>query len=316
MDAIIDGINGKGFGTFKFQYSRHSPVHPNPRFIPRDNKQLAEKILGSFFCKFLAKDFKSKIENFRLNPDDSHKKADVLFIENGIDRKLQITQLQFTRYETRKVIALEKNKLIADYLSLLVHPAFPIIVNIFPNSDKTSIPLSNKKRGKTKVEAELIKYLVITLKSRLPELTQNSSPLWLNFDTNKLSPYFRRIVINPVPPNCYPRFYGRNNIYVNYEIDNVAFELADAESAIDEVFTKKNNSSAELLLIWADDFELAGNKRQIGEKLQQKFINSSFDEIYFMTFSDNVALFTITLELWPLKVYSSRPIAGWPALPT
>jgi len=314
MDAIIDGINGKGFGTFKFQYSRRSPVHPNPRLIPRDDKQLAEKMLGSFFCQFLEKEFKSKIENFRLNPDDSHKKADILYTENGIDRNLQITQLQFTRYETRKAIAVEKNKLIADCLSVLIQTPFPIIVNIFPTSEKSSIPLSDRKRGKSKIEAELIKYLAVTLKSRLPDLARDSSPLWLSFDNNKLSPHFRRVVINPVPQNCYPRFYGRNNIYVNYEIDNVAFEFSDAESAIDDLYNKKNNSSAEVLLIWADDFELAGNKRPIAEKLQQKLVDSSFDEIYFMTFSDNVAMFVKTLELWPLKVYSSRPLSGRPYL--
>jgi hypothetical protein len=123
----------------------------------------------------------------------------------------------------------------------------------------------------------------------------------LNVENDKLTPHFRRIVLNPVPPNCFPRFYGHNNIYVNYEIDNVAFDLSDADLAIDEVFNKKNGSSAEVLLIWADDFELATNKKIIIEKLYLKFIGSSFTEVYFMTFSDNVELFLKSLELWPLK---------------
>jgi hypothetical protein len=63
---------------------------------------------------------------------------------------MQITQLHFTRYETRKVIALEKNKLIVDCLNLLIYPPFPIIINIFPATSKDSIPLSGKKKRKNK----------------------------------------------------------------------------------------------------------------------------------------------------------------------
>src|SRR3989442_9307450 len=114
MDVIVDMTNGKSCGTFKFQYSRHYPVKQDPRFVPHNDKKLAEKIVGSYFCQFLEREYHSFIEDFKHNHDDSNKKPDISFIENGVVKGVQITELQFTRHEERKAIALRKRMEIVD----------------------------------------------------------------------------------------------------------------------------------------------------------------------------------------------------------
>ena len=126
MNAIIDMTNRKSSGTFKFQYSRHRPVNPDPRFIPKD-KKLAEKIIGSFFCEFRKKYFKANIQNFRLNDQDDNKKPDALIEEDGITKGIQITQLEFTRHELRKVASKRKSKEITDSLAQFIHPIRDLI---------------------------------------------------------------------------------------------------------------------------------------------------------------------------------------------
>ncbi len=65
---------------------------------------------------------------------------------------------------------------------------------------------------------------------------------------------------------------------------------------------KKNKGNSELLLIWADEFELVSNERKIAEKFIQKFADSSFEEVYFMTFTNNMVFFINSLQLWPIKL--------------
>ncbi|MEP7376832.1 MAG: hypothetical protein ABI675_25765 [Chitinophagaceae bacterium] len=302
MDMIINGMNGKGFGTMKFQYSRRQPVKPDPRFIPHDDKKLAENILGSFFCQFLGKQFESSITNYTHNKDDSDKKADITFCENSLSKGLQITQLQFTRHEERKAHARRiAEQLVNDILKLIV-PRFPIIVNVFPKDNKSEIPLSQIKNGKSKILSELADHIAFALRENQDKFFTSSSPIWLDVTNPKLSQHYGRIVLNRVPPNCFPRFYGRKNVFINYDIDDVAFEEADADDAVHQILRKKNNGSSNMLLIWSDEFEIgAFDKKKVADKIHNSFISSTFEEVFFMTFTNNPPMFVKSLQLWILK---------------
>lgn len=306
MDSIVNTINGKTFGTFKFQYSRHHPVHPDPRLVPPNNKRLAEEILTYFFCEFRKRKFKSIISDIEISKDDSNKKPDALITENGVRKGIQITQLQFTNHEARKAIANDLNKQIADSLSLSLTCPLRVIINIFPAINKSLIPLKDIRKGKAKIISSLISFISQSLHAKLQTLSEDSSPSYTFIDTGLLKPHFSHIVFNPVPKGAYPRFYGRKNIYVNMDMNDTSYDLNDLDDAINEIYKKKNNGLSEVLLIWADEQELALNKRPAAERIFSKFIASSFKEVYFMTFQNNVALFEKSLELWQLKPFADN----------
>lgn len=302
MDVIVNGINGKGHGTFKFQYSRYAPVKNDSRFVPHNDKKLAENILGSYFCDFLRRHYNSTISEYTNNIDDSHKKPDVSFIENGKLKGMQITELQFTKHEERKALSKRIGEQLVNSIVKLFIPKYPIIVNIFPIIEKDSIPLADVKKGKGRIINELASYIASVIEESQPHFDSDASPIWHTVADEKLAKYYRQLVLNIVPRNCYPRFFGHSNVYINYDIDDVSFALEDVGYAIQEIFRRKNNGSANILLIWSDELELATfSKRKAAEKIFEQFETSTFEEVFFMSFVNNLPMFLKSLELWALK---------------
>jgi hypothetical protein len=111
--VFADKNSSKGVGSFKFQYSLHSPVKQDTRFVPPE-KHLAEPMIAFFFTEFLRVKGNIVVSGLRPNKDDSHGRADILFIEKGIEKGIQVTQLQFTRRITRISIAERRSKEIVE----------------------------------------------------------------------------------------------------------------------------------------------------------------------------------------------------------
>ncbi len=309
ISSISDLTNGKSFGTFKFQYSKYSPVHPEPEIVPK-NKVDAENFIGMVFCQFLTIHFNSKIDQFKLNEKDDNKNPDVIITENGIVKGIQISQLNFSNYEARKATAKEKNLELAIKISTRVKLDFPLNVNIFPSTTKDEIPLSNLKRGKSKTEILLIDFICESITSNITNLSSDPNPIWIPITDSKLVSHFSKIVLNPIPEKSYSRFPGRDNIFVNYDFNDVAYDLNDIDIAIDKMYIKKNKGKSEILLLWLNDFGIHGindNKRHVFNRLYTKFIDSTFSEIYLLTFTNNVSLFKESLELWPVKTERKFP---------
>jgi len=300
MYALVDMTNAKPFGTFKFQYSKYYQVNKD-KFVPMDDKKLAEQILGWFFGESLRRHFARKIISTEVCKYDSNKKADILMNENGVDKGVQITRLQFTRYEERKNISFRMNGYLAEKISGLVPVGFPIVVNIFPTSEKGTIPLRNISRGKQKIYLTLCTYVAKKIIANLSELSRQKRPIWITIDDPKLAAYFKFIVLNPIPKGSFSRFPGNGNICVNYDQDDVAFNSEDIDGSIDELYRKKNSGHSEILLIWAEDFDLATQKKEVAERIWLKFRHTTFSEVFFMTFENHITRFIDTLQLWPIK---------------
>jgi hypothetical protein len=132
-------------------------------------------------------------------------------------------------------------------------------------------------------------------------LMNQVDPIWIEVDHPKLSPHFKNIVLNPVPTDGFPRFYGNKNVFVNYDFDDVSFSEQDMEAEIKDIYKKKNGGSAEYLLIWADNFEMATQKNKIAETIYKQFFDSSFDEVFLMAFENNLPMFLKSLQLFSLK---------------
>jgi len=183
----------------------------------------------------------------RLNDDDSSKKADAIFKEDGVDKGVQITRLLFTRYEERKALASSKSLDLAKRIANLIKLPLPVVVNIFPATKKDVVPLSDANRGRLKIETELVQHIASCLHSEIRNLLFSDSPIWLTIENPKLSKHFRRIVLNPVPRGAFPKFPGVSNIYVNYDFNEVSFEQSDVDHAIEEIYRKKNHGLADFL---------------------------------------------------------------------
>lgn len=310
VDVIVDHTNSRGEGTFKFQYSRRMPVKEDP-FIPKE-KHLSEEMVAYFFSQTLLGNYYRNIGPVKRVKDDSNKNADMLMLEGNEWKGIQITQLQFTNYIGRKAISEKINTSIAAAISKLVSPPGKVIVNIFPVATKGEIPLSTVSKGKEALLDRLAKFAADTLKKNYAELTNPNKPIWVNVEDDKLKPHFRMICLNPVPPDGYPRFPGVDNVFVNYDQDDVAYNDDDLISSVTEVYKKKEGGQAEILLIWADEFDLGMVERKVAEQLQHQFLQSSFAEVYLMTFVNHITMILSTINLWPVKItnaYFRRPIS-------
>jgi hypothetical protein len=114
-----------------------------------------------------------------------------------------------------------------------------------------------------------------------------------------------------VPPEGYPRFPGVGNVFVNYDQDDVAYNDDDIIKSVTDVYNKKEGGKAEILLIWADEFDLGMAERKVAEQLQRQFFQSSFQEVYLMTFVNHITMILSTINLLPVKTvnsYFKKPI--------
>jgi hypothetical protein len=309
MDVIVDHTNSRGGGTFKFQYSRRVPVKKDP-FIPKD-KRIAEEMVAYFFSQTLLGNYYRNIGSVKRVEDDANKNADMLMLEDQQWKGIQITQLQFTNYIGRKAISERMNTSIATAISRLVSPPNKVIVNIFPVATKGEIPLSEVGKGKDAIFDRLEKFAADALKKNATGLTDPNYPVWISVDDDKLKPHLRTICLNPVPPDGFPRFPGVGNVFVNYDQDDVAYNEDDITSSVTEIYNKKEGGKAEILLIWADEFDLGVVERKVAEQIQRKFTTSSFAEVYLMTFTNHITMILDTINLWPLKTtgsYLKRPL--------
>jgi hypothetical protein len=305
--SITNAVNGKRFGTIKFQYSKYSPVDSEGAAIVPKDKQGSEHFIALCYCQFLKRQFQSKISSIEMNNDDSNHQPDVFITENDSKYGVQITQFQLTNQIERNQIAKRKNLEIANKISQRLILPYQLIINIFPVERKDRIPLIELKRRKTKIETQLLEFIIESIKSNSDELATNKTPIWISVSVPEIAKHFARIVLNPIPNDSFSRFPGKGNISVNYDIDDIAYDEIDIETEVKKMYLKKMKAGSKTLIIWADDFGLFNNKRVIANKLGDSFFNTNYEEICFITFTNNKAFFLKSLEIWPIKTKRMWP---------
>jgi hypothetical protein len=103
----------------------------------------------------------------------------------------------------------------------------------------------------------------------------------LNLKMKDFSPV---ITLQRIPDGFYSNFFGRDNIFIDLDFDNVIFSEEDIENECINIYNKKNEGKSNVLLIWADTFEILQEPKYIIEKLKLKFESSSFNEVFFLNF--------------------------------
>ncbi|HEU5292451.1 MAG TPA: hypothetical protein VFU05_17510 [Cyclobacteriaceae bacterium] len=288
--------------TFKFPYSR-SRVHLEPEFIPKDKKK-AELIIGMYFCQIHLLNLNHNVQGVRLNEDDSAGQADIFVTESGKELSVQITRLTFTDFETRKSIAKKKSIEYSKAIWQKIQVDFPLIVTIFPRN-KHKVPL-NKGTNRRSIEGKLLDLIVSLISSNHNVLAERTKSFNIDITDEELKEHFYSIDLCPVPQGMFANVFGFENIFVNYNFYGSTYDSVDAIKAVEDLYQKKSGGTSEILLIWANSFEIH-DMTEIVETLRKMFSESTFKEVQLMTFDDNVALFRETLKLWGIKPSPGQP---------
>lgn len=286
--------------TFKLPYSRGRLIL-EPEFIPKET-QPQELVLGMYFSQILLYRSKRNIQGVRLAPPEKEKDkgADIIVTEDGIDHYIQVSRLLFTNHERRKQLAKRQSISIAKRIfDTIPKFNFEIVVKIFPKN-KHKVPLSSVSgRMRGNIERALLLAITKVISDNV-DLVSKRQRLQVDLSKDALGQHFYSFDVYPVPDNFFANVWGHENIFVEYDFAGSTYNEQDEDIAIQDLFDKKNNGTADTLLIWCNSFELHNAKR-IADKLLAKFGASSFQKVYLMTFRDNWEAFMKTLQLWPLK---------------
>jgi hypothetical protein len=276
LGMFITDDSKSSMGSFKLGYSRGLPSYLAPKLL--FHKKQEEYFIASLYAQLLLYNTIPVI-GVDVLEDDSNKGADVAVkILNEKTKTIQVTRFTLTDYLKRRKIAEKKVEYLISQILKIVEINFPVNVTISPLKAK-KLPPGNKKFDD--LLAAYIGKLITTHKEKLQSSTEFvNCPVTIN-SLNEFIPF---ITLQSIPKEFYSNFFGRNNLFINYEFDNVIFTKDDIEKECANIFNKKNNGKAAILLIWADTFEILYNPKEIGICLEKQFKNSSFEEVFFFSF--------------------------------
>ncbi len=279
-----DGNKGK----FGFPFSR--TYYREPEIIPKD-KRKGEFAVGMYFAQMILP--YRKVEGVRLNQDDSDKGADLILFQDGREVPIQVTRLTFNNFSERKAIVKSKSLKFAEQIHQKVQPPFRVLIRIMPN-EIYKAPLSSlKKRGRENLEQKLLDNINDFLIKSIPQLQANPeiyTQHW--FNGSELSKYFSSIDIQQIPAGFYAHVPGFENIFIDYYAYNSGYNESDIKQTLNKIYDAKNNGRSEILIIWANDYELF-ERQKIADGLVERFADSSFKEVYFMTFREDVHFWVV-----------------------
>lgn len=286
-----------GGNSFKFS---NSPVKPQsiPKVMPQDKKK-AEFALTMLFTQLLL--FKGDtITKIELNENDKDKGADTFIKINGIEKGIQITKLVFNDLLKRKDVGYKKAIKIAELVSRNLEIDFKVNVYIYPRKPYgNEIPIN-----RSKLDNELANKIRNEIIANRDQLKNSSKPVFISFDDVSLNKIASQITLNPIPKNHYPLFPGKDNVFVNYEFDTNFFSYEEAVNEIKTLYNRKNRGKSEILLIWADRYEMLYQVDNIFNLIEKQFAKSTFEEVYFLTFFDRMDLYSESINLSRIKKHS------------
>jgi len=280
---IITKENLGGLGSFKLGYSRGLPSYQAPKVFT--NKKTEEYFVTSLFAQMLLYN-NYPIIGVDVCEDDSNMGADTIIkILDKPTKEIQVTRFTLTEYlKRRKVAEKQVHKLIENILAL-TKVEFPINVTI--NTYKAEGNPFNTKQLKNL----LVQEIVAAIKANTVAVPGSNNFFNHAVNSEKLKAIAPLITLQSIPEDFYSNFYGRDNIYIDLDFDNIGFTQKDIEDECLNIYKKKNGGKAKTLLIWADTFEILYKPEAIIEDLKIKFKDSTFEEVMFFNFYSTMPLF-------------------------
>lgn len=279
-------------GSFKFPYSRGLPSYMAPKVFTTQKTE--EYFVTTLYAQHLLYNRIPTI-GVEVCEDDSNKKADsIVKLENGKIIKVQVTRFTLTEYLNRRKIAENKVEKIIKEINKIKKIDIP--VNITFNAHKYTKLLPNS----SKIYRAVAKLIVETISMKKNELEKPGVFINEVVNDENLKEYLPLITLQRIPPGNYSNYFGRDNVFIDLDFNNITFTQKDIDEESLNIFNKKNNGEAEVLLIWADTFETLYDIKPFGESLEKQFEKSSFEEVYFLKFYNRLE-FTGQIEIAQLK---------------
>jgi len=241
----------------------------------------------------------NEVTKIELNENDENKGADTIIKINGIEKGIQITQLVFNEVLKRQDVAKKRSLQISQLITEDLEIDFKLNIIIYPpnhNTNKKDIP-----KNKEKLNNSLAREIRKIIKVNLNKLKNSTESIVVGIEKESLEKIVTLISLNPIPKGLYSVFPGQKNVYVDYQFDNHLFDHKDVIEAVDLIYQRKNKGKAEFLLIWADRSGMLHMEEKIFEFIQKKFTNSSFEEVFFLTFYDRKDMFQKSIKIRRVK---------------
>ncbi len=270
-------------GGFKLPYALNEPSHKRKKWVDENNTKEVENLTGGLFINFLRQVENRKVLYFSLNENDENKNPDIFIHLDGKIKSAQITQLVLNDYlrkynQTKKLCEKISSLIVRNY-----KPEIKINVQIYPPWE-TEEPI--KSSGKTHKLAS--KIIADSISNNIETLKKENKFLNFEFDRNVFQNFADGFNLSPVPNSYHSSYFGDNNVYIDYEFDDIKISEEDLKSSADKIYNDKNGGNSDILLIWGDQNHFMNTESLIIQKLKERFLESSFESVYFLAFH-NVA---------------------------
>jgi hypothetical protein len=264
-----------GFGSFKFGYSRGLPSHLAPKLFI--SKKQEEYFLTSVLShQLLYNDF--AVTGVQVCEDDSNMGADTMITTESGDVGVQVTRFTLTQYNHRKSVAKKRGERIAKEIVALFCPVLPVNVTIHPKEQH------KPPKDKLRHDVWLAKEIAAMIESNWARVKAGENFINLPIENETLKPFVDLITLQPIPEGCISNYHGFGNIFVNYEFDNVFFNESDVRNEAEAIFKKKDGGKSDILVIWADRFDILYNPDMIARHLVSAFRATRFKFVIFYSF--------------------------------
>jgi len=268
-------------GGFKLPYSLNEASYKKPKWVNENDTEKVENLIGHLFTNHLREVEKRKVLYFSPNPKDDHKNPDLLLHLDGKLLGVQVTQFVLREYLSRFNQAKRICEKISGFISDYYKPPIKINTQISTPWDSDDVPKSSIKNYK-----KLSKVIAKSISENIETLTSENK--YLNFNLNKTE--FKDIAdhynLYPIPNNRQSNYFGDNNVYVDYGIDDILIFEEDIIKTVDKVYNDKNKGNSEMLIVWGDERQFMNTEIKIIEALKEKFKDTTFDSVYFMSFEN------------------------------
>lgn len=277
---LKNGVNK--IGSFKLGYTWGVPSHLVPKIF--DNKKDEEYFVTSLYAGGLCRS-KVKVIDWEVCGDDSNKGPDTILRYDGGEVSIQITRFTLTKFIQRRKVAEKRVHGLIDEIFRVVRPRFPVNITV-TTPDMSRLPIY-----KPMLDKALASEIASVLKLNLPKMEYSRDPVQHVFASADARKIAITMMIERIPNGAYSNFFGKQNLFINYDFDNVGYTKEDLEYEANEIFAKKNNGKADVLIIWSEAFETLYNHEQFADVLRKYCSNSTFGQILFFSFYNRVDLF-------------------------
>jgi hypothetical protein len=272
-------------GGFKLPYSLNGPSFKRPKLVNENNTKEFENLTGGLFVNYLRQVEKRKVLYFSHNENDENKNPDIFIHIDDKIQSAQITQLVLNDYlkkfnQTRKLC--EKiSKLIVE----IYKPSIKINVQIYPPWE-----LEEPVKTTGKVHKKAAEIIANKISENIGTLMSEKRFQNFDFDKKVFGNFADSFNLLPIPNTHQSNYFGNNNVYIDYEFDDIKISKEDIENSVNKIYDDKENGNSDILLICGDLNHFMGTMPLIIEKLKEKFKETSFKSVYFLCFKNIVGI--------------------------